>query len=376
VLDEHGDPIRERIRKRRKERGLTASELARRAGISPAYMTRIEQGKKVPGEEVAVNLARALDDDPALYLAWIHGRYFSDPASVIEGLHRVGYRNSPSPQSRLRMEREREEKQVEKLTEKRRRLEREIEQRTDERRRLEHQIEERAGKDAPASESPGMGDAREDIGNAGSRQANLTSPRSRLRHWKNMLRSDQPEAPAEFVADQVALMSEAPGLSERSVSYPGYPVRIPVLAHGLDPGEVPAESEHVVDWLWFDPNLLSGESKHVFAYRIDEGDAEVPAADAGPGTLVILTREIKDPPDPERFYAVRTPRSEERAEATGAGPVYLTRVRCNDDSLIVFPPGMSTDVEIIELGDDRDLSRILVGECLMFVRRAPGHPSD
>ena len=55
-----------------------------------------------------------------------------------------------------------------------------------------------------------------------------------------MLRSDPPEAPSEFVAEQVAFMSDAPGISERAVPDPGYPVRVPVLAYGLAPGEVPA----------------------------------------------------------------------------------------------------------------------------------------
>ena len=54
----------------------------------------------------------------------------------------------------------------------------------------------------------------------------------------------------------------------------------------------------------------------------------------------------------------------------------LTRVRRNEGSLIVFPPGMSTDVEIIELGEDRDLSRIVVAECLLVIRRAPGRPPE
>jgi transcriptional regulator with XRE-family HTH domain len=91
VLDELGRPIRERIRRRREERGLNAAELARRTGISPAYVTRIEKGDKVPGEEVAVRIAKVLDDDPELYLWWVHGRHMSDPERTLEG-----YRKSRS----------------------------------------------------------------------------------------------------------------------------------------------------------------------------------------------------------------------------------------------------------------------------------------
>jgi len=60
----------ERIRKRRESMGLTGAELARRAFVSPAYVSQIEGGKRVPDVKVAVVLARVLEDDEALYAAW------------------------------------------------------------------------------------------------------------------------------------------------------------------------------------------------------------------------------------------------------------------------------------------------------------------
>jgi hypothetical protein len=337
-------------------------------------MTRIEKGEKVPGEEVAVALARVLGDEPELYLAWIHARYFSDPASTLEGLHRVGYRDSPSPLSRLRSEREREEKRVEKLAEKRRRLEREIEQRAEE---LLHRDEERAMETREIDESR-LDDA---VKTAGARQAKLTGPRSRMLRWAHaeQMREMPPDTAAEFpgVTDEgITFFSADLEAAEATVRDLRTPVHLPVLEYGLDPGKVPAESGHVVDWLWLDPCLLPHGPAPLFAYRIDREDLEGGPADLEPGALVILTRNVEDPPDPERLYAVRTPRSEKRAEGSGGGPVYVTRVRPKGDSLIVFPPGMSTDVEIIELDDGRDLSEILVGECLLFVRRAPGQPRE
>src|SRR5262245_54961900 len=59
-----------RIRARRSQLGLTGAELASRAKISPSYVSLIEKGAKVPDEDVAVALARALGDDEDLYRAW------------------------------------------------------------------------------------------------------------------------------------------------------------------------------------------------------------------------------------------------------------------------------------------------------------------
>jgi transcriptional regulator with XRE-family HTH domain len=58
-----------RIRARRSQLGLTGAELAQRSGISPSYVSLIESGAKVPDEDVAADLARALDDDEGLYVA-------------------------------------------------------------------------------------------------------------------------------------------------------------------------------------------------------------------------------------------------------------------------------------------------------------------
>jgi transcriptional regulator with XRE-family HTH domain len=57
------------MRRRRSQLGLTAPD-AQRAGISTSYVSLIENGAKVPEENVAAGIARALDDDEALYRAW------------------------------------------------------------------------------------------------------------------------------------------------------------------------------------------------------------------------------------------------------------------------------------------------------------------
>ena len=63
--------IPRRIRKLRESRQLAGYRLAKMADISPSYLSLIESGQKLPSEEVAVRLAKALGDDPDLYRAWV-----------------------------------------------------------------------------------------------------------------------------------------------------------------------------------------------------------------------------------------------------------------------------------------------------------------
>ena len=54
--------LHRRIRTLRLRRGLTGMELAKRAGVSPSYVSLIEHGEKVPSEQVAVRLAQVLGE--------------------------------------------------------------------------------------------------------------------------------------------------------------------------------------------------------------------------------------------------------------------------------------------------------------------------
>lgn len=45
----------------REKDGLSMSELARRSGISPSYLSKIEAGEKNPAPAVALRIARALE---------------------------------------------------------------------------------------------------------------------------------------------------------------------------------------------------------------------------------------------------------------------------------------------------------------------------
>ena len=63
--------IPQRIADRRKRRKLAGYQLAKKAGISPSYLSLIERGHKLPSVEVAVRIARALGDREELYRAWV-----------------------------------------------------------------------------------------------------------------------------------------------------------------------------------------------------------------------------------------------------------------------------------------------------------------
>lgn len=55
------------IREKRVERGFDGAALAKRAGISPSYVSLIESGHRTPNQKTAARIAEALGDDPHLY---------------------------------------------------------------------------------------------------------------------------------------------------------------------------------------------------------------------------------------------------------------------------------------------------------------------
>lgn len=98
-MDEIGnDPFAARIRDRRASRGLSLRALAARASqetiatasgfgvgtaVSPSYLSLIENGHKVPNAAIARAIAAALEDDPALYEAWVATRKRADLATAV-----------------------------------------------------------------------------------------------------------------------------------------------------------------------------------------------------------------------------------------------------------------------------------------------------
>jgi len=82
----HGrpDPIGQRIKDLRTARGMTLQNLAQKVGIAPSHVFHVENGDKVPSEDLAVGIARALHDDEDLYRAWAKARSRSDFFTAVE----------------------------------------------------------------------------------------------------------------------------------------------------------------------------------------------------------------------------------------------------------------------------------------------------
>lgn len=72
------DPIGQRIKDLRTTRGMTLQDLAEKVGVAPSHVFHVENGDKVPSEDLAVKLARELGDDEDLYRAWARARSRSD----------------------------------------------------------------------------------------------------------------------------------------------------------------------------------------------------------------------------------------------------------------------------------------------------------
>ena len=80
-------PLPERIRRRRLSLNLAGQELAERAGVSPAYISLIEKGVKIPSQDVAEAIAKALGDEPELYRAWAQSGRTGDMETAWAQLH-------------------------------------------------------------------------------------------------------------------------------------------------------------------------------------------------------------------------------------------------------------------------------------------------
>ena len=67
------DPVANRVRARRLALGWSLKRLSEATdGLAPSFLFNIENGRKVPSEDVAVRIARALDDEAfeSTYRAW------------------------------------------------------------------------------------------------------------------------------------------------------------------------------------------------------------------------------------------------------------------------------------------------------------------
>jgi DNA-binding XRE family transcriptional regulator len=223
-----------RIRMKRSQLGLTGAELAQRADISPSYVSLIEKGAKVPDEDVAARIARALRDDEDLYRAWARAsRVGLQKINLLSRMEAIS--RSPSYLSLVE-----------------------------------------SGQTLPD-------DAREP----------LTEMRALGAGWLR-----QADAPAQGVLSSSGeARSVAPPEPSAPTPEPNI-VRVPVLAPGSDPGKLAPSPVSVQDNLVVDRRLVADHAPdRLFAYDITERDMKHLRGVVSPGDRVVFRRGGRVGPD-------------------------------------------------------------------------------
>jgi transcriptional regulator with XRE-family HTH domain len=235
-----------RMRRRRSQLGLTGTDLARRAGISTSYVSLIETGAKIPEEDVAARLARALQDDEALYRAWARAARL--------GIHDLALLNELEAISRTPA--------YVSLVE--------------------------SGEELPRLEAPP--EPRGAAAPAGDLATRLREVASRL--GPEALAARRPRRPS------------GPGVVAES--QPTAAVAIPVLAAGADPtASESSRSRPVADRLLLDRRLLEGhDAQQLFAYEVTPAATKHLRGVAAPGDRIVFQRRGAVTPD--RICAIRT----------------------------------------------------------------------
>lgn len=235
-----------RIRRRRERLSLTGSELARRAGISPTYVSLIEKGAKVPNEDVAVRIALVLEDDPEIYRAWaVATRYGSIRQTITSSDWLRQVRSDPESWRKLAQG--------------------------------EEMLDSSPGARAPTSADE---EAEFDVDLGGLEPPAMT-PRA--------LRSVKPRPSLDMVAFPSARLEESP----QSLEIPLYP-------EGADPDRSsPAGPPLILDRRFLPEGVEAGS---LFAYRVT-GDS-VRVATIPDGSYVVVHRGAGRV-TPEGLYAVR-----------------------------------------------------------------------
>jgi DNA-binding XRE family transcriptional regulator len=244
--------LNERIRTKRSQLGLTGAELAQRADISPSYVSLIEKGAKVPDEDVAARIARALRDDEDLYRAWARASRLG--VHKLDLLTRMGaISRSPAYLS----------------------------------------LVERGG---TLPEGPLEGTEAEDI-----RKHARESPRQAggSEHWSvdDMAGSG---AHSEHEEGSAAALEASEPAAETGI------LRIPVLAEGADPGKIAPSPIAVQDRLLVDRRLVADYSpERLFAYDVTLPAMKHLRGVASPGDRIVFQRGGRVNSD--RVCVVRTP---------------------------------------------------------------------
>ncbi len=277
--------------------GLSLQELARRVETSPSHIFHIENGEKVPNEDLAARVARALGEDEDVFRAWARARQRSDfyTAAASADMVRV------------------------------------------------YLSERAAGASTAKHAAPREGGAPEIEGRM------IWSP--------GAPEAGSPAAAEEFVRPEIfseaaAQMSVAAYRQPAPTPAGPRPARllIPVVAEGGDPGD-DAKPPNTIDVVRIDPRALRSieELERPFAYPLSpESTRRVAGILPARGHAILTRRRAR--PVPHEVYAVRA-----------GGPVVLSRVLWNGRQLLLLPAPGASDFELLPAENEAELDRLVVG---------------
>jgi transcriptional regulator with XRE-family HTH domain len=306
-----------RIRTRRTQLGLTGAELSQRADISPSYVSLIERGTKVPDEDVAARIAKALRDDQDLYRAWARAsRLGLERITLLNRIETIS--RSPTYTSLF----ERGEAVPDEPP-------------------PEDALAERSAPDRRLGGS--LVESRAETFAAFGREP-LEASRAR--------RSPQPRPltiPAPLPAPSGPASLAAPAHTEI--------LRIPVLADGADPGRTVPAPLSVRDRLLVDRRLVADHAPdRLFAYEVTVPSMKHLRGLASPGDRIVFQRGGRAGPD--RICAVRT-----------KDGVVLSRVLFKGRSLLLLPGEGGQDFASVDVEGVKALPGVVAGTHVLLIRR-------
>jgi hypothetical protein len=269
------------------------------------------------------------------------------------------------PEHEQERDRERVERNHERLSHEIERHAQLLKNLSDQRERLEHEVErqeETLERMSPAGNVP-----RALRPSAMSRLSRRLE--SRARKLMKMTESEPTEYDArmpqlaEDTEEFAGAMPEGPSLLD-SAQDPFGPIRVRLYDNAAESGQAP-------EWMWLDRSVLPEgvDGAKVVAHRLSDEDA-AHLGDLDAGDVVVVARGFDNPPDPERIYLVAA--THETAATGRSTATRLTRVRLKDDKLLLISEGERTDVEIIDLTPQRSLKHWLLGKVVAVIRSAPG----
>jgi transcriptional regulator with XRE-family HTH domain len=297
-----------RVRIRRESKGISGADLARKVDVSPAYVSQIEKGIRVPDIPVAVRIAHALEDDEALYVAWSRDHKARSrsktPSTGDDDAWTKLYRS------------------------------------------------DRFDDDASFHRQVGSG---EDIEpSPPARMVSVSAMRSASLPAMSAPLFDSGTAPPGSV-ERVATAYVARARREGRAL-----VTAPVPGPAKDPGErdeIPRQLR--VDSMIIDPRFLpDARLGRPFVFRADEEVSRRVQDRVAPGDLVVLSRDLDhDAPVPGRVYALRQ-----------EGRIFLGRLTRFGEKFLVQPGPGESDMVDVGLVAGRPAKPVVAGEVVAVIK--------